>query len=75
MRTGYYVYKSIGYMAMKLILSREYFRASTFIHPALTMNKLILNYKIKEEEKEELLLFGHKGSHIRLKKLQKSKDL
>jgi hypothetical protein len=48
-----YVYKSIGYMAMKLILSREYFQASTLIYPALTMNKLILNYK-KEEEKGEL---------------------
>jgi hypothetical protein len=61
-------------MAMKLILSREYFQASTLIYPALTMNKLILNYK-KEEEKGELLLSGHKSSHIRLKNWKKMKDL
>jgi hypothetical protein len=38
------------------------------------MNKLILNYK-KEEEKGELLLSGHKSSHIRLKNWKKRKDL
>ena len=27
----------------------------------------------KEEEKEELLLFGHKGSHIRLKNYKRAK--
>ena len=61
-------------MAMKLILSREYFRASTLIYNALTMNKLILNYK-KEEEKGELSLSGHENSHIRLKNWKKMKDL